>query len=127
MSWEDILKVTAKGRRVRKVIRTTLRPVIQEMVEDFTEGRNEIERAEVENFINSNSQELKDILYERQEEGPNQDPALEGYTRMALGNTYRGSLPGLINIAIVKLKEMGYEQVFRRVGGRRITIYVLRN
>lgn len=127
MSWEDILKVTAKGRRVRKVIRTTLRPVIREMVEDFAGGRNEIERREVENFIQSNSQELKDILYERQRAGPNQDPALEGYSRMALGNTYRGSLPGLINIAIVKLKDMGYEQMFRRVGGQKISIYVLRN
>lgn len=128
MSWEDILKVTPKGRKGQRIIRAALRPVIQEMVENFAEDKNEIKRDEIIDFINSNAEELKDILFRKQRAGPNQDPSLQGITRQLLGNNFNNGLKGLHNIAIQKLRDMGYEIEHKRDGKKQLTtFYVLRD
>jgi len=128
MTWKNILKSTSKGRRGQRIIRAALRPVIQEMVENFAEDKNEIRRDEIIDFINSNAEELKNILYIKQRAGPNQDPSLQGISRQQLGNNFKNGLKGLHNIAIYKLRDMGYEIEEKRDGKKTLTtFYVLRD
>jgi len=128
MTWKNILKSTSKGRRGQRIIRAALRPVIQEMVENFAEDKNEIRRDEIIDFINSNAEELKNILYIKQRAGPNQDPSLQGISRQLLGNNFKNGLKGLHNIAIQKLRDMGYEIENKRDGKKALTtFYVLRD
>jgi len=128
MTWKNILKSTSKGRRGQRIIRAALRPVIQEMVENFAEDKNEIRRDEIIDFINSNADELKNILYLKQRAGPNQDPSLQGISRQQLGNNFKNGLKGLHNIAIYKLRDMGYEIEEKRDGKKTLTtFYVLRD
>jgi len=128
MTWKNILKSTSKGRRGQRIIRAALRPVIQEMVENFAEDKNEIRRDEIIDFINSNAEELKNILYIKQRAGPNQDPSLQGISRQQLGNNFKNGLKGLHNIAIHKLRDMGYEIENKRDGKKALTtFYVLRD
>ena len=128
MTWENILKSTQKGRKGQRIIRAALRPVIQEMVENFAEDKNEIGRDEIIDFINSNAEELKNILFRKQRAGPNQDPSLQGITRQLLGNNFKYGLRGLHNIAIQKLIDMGYEIERKKDGKKQLTtFYVLRD
>ena len=113
MSWFSVLKSSSDAREIRR----QARPIVNQMVEEFVSERNKITLGELEAFVKneiSNSGILQNLVL------PNHNPNHRGrLIRSRHGN--------FVNMALYKIKEMGFRRVNERREGKRISVYIRGN